>query len=151
MAKAAEVESAMTRPSRLAGMKPPSGKRTPEVVPFQASTTSWLKSTRERSGRRPYTASITLAFFSWSCFTTSVAQPEEKLSCASTSTGRAPSRDHKAISIAPVSEAGTMPSRQSSGMPSKARERVMTSLSRALGSLARCERPSIAPSSADRE
>ena len=41
----------------------------------------------------------------------SVTQPSPKLSQASTSTGRAPSIDHSAISTAPVSEAGTMPMR----------------------------------------
>ena len=51
------------------------------------------------------------------------------------STPRAPSSDHSAISTAPVSDAGTMPSRQSAGMPSTARDRVMTSASRAFGSL----------------
>ena len=40
-----------------------------------------------------------------------VAQPAPKLSQTSMSTGRAPSIDHMAISKAPVSEAGTIPSR----------------------------------------
>jgi hypothetical protein len=47
---------------------------------------------------------------SFSCCVTSVTQPWPKLSQASTSTPRGPSSDHIAISIAPVSEAGTMPS-----------------------------------------
>src|SRR5579875_2466062 len=75
----------------------------------------------------------------------SVAQPWEKLSNASTSTPRAPSSDQSAISTAPVSEAGTMPSFQSSGMPRSARERAMTSARRALPSLARWLRPRNAP------
>ena len=54
---------------------------------------------------------MTRASFSLSCLTTSVTQPSPKLSQASTSTGRAPSIDHSAISTAPVSEAGTMPMR----------------------------------------
>jgi hypothetical protein len=38
-------------------------------------------------------------------------QPKPKLSQARMSTPRGPSKDHKAISTAPVSEAGTMPMR----------------------------------------
>ena len=64
---------------------------------------------------------------------------------------RAPSIDHSAISTAPVSEAGTMPSCQSAGMPSRARERLMTSAMRALGSAARWLRPSMAPDNASSE
>ena len=41
----------------------------------------------------------------------SVAQPSPKDSQVKMSTGRAPSIDHIAISKAPVSEAGTMPTR----------------------------------------
>ena len=41
----------------------------------------------------------------------SLAQVSPKLSQASTSTPRGPSRDHSASSTAPVSEAGTMPTR----------------------------------------
>ncbi len=40
IAKAAEVASQITRPSRSAAIQSPSGMRTPEVVPFQASTRS---------------------------------------------------------------------------------------------------------------
>jgi hypothetical protein len=39
----------------------------------------------------------------------SVTQPSPNDSQARTVTGRGPSSDHKAISTAPVSEAGTMP------------------------------------------
>src|SRR6516165_4530555 len=46
-AKAAEVASQNVSPSRLAGIQSASGTRTPEVVPFQAKTTSFLKSTLE--------------------------------------------------------------------------------------------------------
>jgi len=52
-AKAAEVASQIVRPSRSAGMKSAFGTRTPEVVPFQAKTTSWPKSTCVRSGNSP--------------------------------------------------------------------------------------------------
>src|SRR4051812_14409140 len=64
------------------------------------------------------------------------------------STGRGPSRVHSAISTAPVSDPGTIPSRQPAGIPSSARERSITSSRRALGPEARWLRASIAPSSA---
>ena len=53
MAKAAEVASQMVSPSRPAAMKPASGTRTPEVVPFQAKTRSQSGRTRDRSGSSP--------------------------------------------------------------------------------------------------
>ena len=53
MAKAAEVASQMTRPSRSAAMKSAFGMRTPEVVPFQASTRSCAGSMAARSGSAP--------------------------------------------------------------------------------------------------
>ncbi len=53
MAKAAEVASQMVSPSRSAAIQSPLGTRTPDVVPFQVNTTSWLKSTWERSGSLP--------------------------------------------------------------------------------------------------
>jgi hypothetical protein len=53
MAKAAEVASHSVRPWRSAAIQPPSGTRTPEVVPFQQNTTSRAKSTWPRSGRSP--------------------------------------------------------------------------------------------------
>ena len=52
-AKAAEVASQNVSPSRSAGIQSPFGTRTPEVVPFQAKTTSFLKSALERSGSEP--------------------------------------------------------------------------------------------------
>ena len=52
---------------------------------------------------------------SLSCVTTSTTQTLPKLSQASTSTPRAPSSDHNAISTAPVSEPGTMATRKSLG------------------------------------
>ena len=58
---------------------------------------------------------------------------------------RGPSSDHMAISKAPVSEPGTMPMRQSSGMPRSARERSSNSPICASGRCARCDLPSIAP------
>src|SRR5271166_1468091 len=63
------------------------------------------------------------------------------------STPRAPSSDHIAISIAPVSEPATIPTRQSAGMPRIARERSTTSTSRAKPTAERCERPESAPAS----
>src|SRR6516162_7464088 len=63
------------------------------------------------------------------------------------STPRAPSNDHIAISIAPVSEPATIPTRQSVGMPRIARERSTTSTRRARPAAERCERPDRAPSS----
>jgi len=59
--------------------------------------------------------------------------------------------DHNAISIAPVSEAGTIPTRQSAGTPKIARDRVITSFNRAFGAAALWLRPSKAPSSAAKE
>jgi hypothetical protein len=64
------------------------------------------------------------------------------------STPFGPSRDQSAISTAPVSEAGTIPSRQSAGMPRMPLDRSITSASFAFGSFARWLRPSIAPDSA---
>ncbi len=148
IANTAEVASQITSPSRAGEIQPPSGTRTPDVVPFQAKTTSWSKSTAFRSGRRPYGAASTRASARRSCLTMSFAQPSEKLSKASTSTLRGPSSDQSAISIAPVSDAGTMPSRQSAGMPRIARERSMTSARRAFGALARWLRARYAPLSA---
>jgi hypothetical protein len=147
MAKTAEVASHSTSPSRFAGIQSPCGMRTPEVVPFQVSTTSCAKSTAARSGSFPYGAASTRASASLSCLRTSEAQASEKLSKASTSTGRAPSSVQRAISIAPVSEPGTMPRRQSAGIPRIARERSITSARRAFGSFARWLRPSSAPCS----
>merc|ERR1740124_2048491 len=43
-AKTAEVESAMVRPWRSAGILTSAGTRTPEVVPLAVKMTSWLKS-----------------------------------------------------------------------------------------------------------
>src|SRR5262249_47581736 len=60
---------------------------------------------------------------------------------------RAPRRDHIAISIAPVSEPATMPTRQSAGIPRIARERSITSTKRASPTPERCERPTSAVSS----
>src|SRR5579871_3121263 len=54
---------------------------------------------------------------------------------------RDPSSDQSAISIAPVSEPGTMPSRQSAGICRRARLRSITSASLALPAFERWERP----------
>src|SRR5271168_4114188 len=64
------------------------------------------------------------------------------------STPRAPSIDHNAISTAPVSDAGTIPKRQSTGILRIDLERVIISFSRAFGSAARWLRPRKAPDSA---
>src|SRR5258708_4355845 len=56
-------------------------------------------------------------------------------------TGSAPSNDHIAISTAPVSDAGTMPIRESGGTSSPSRVRSMARLSFALPIFDRCERP----------
>ena len=61
---------------------------------------------------------------------------------------RAPSSYHSAISIAPVSEAATTPTRQSAGTPKIARERAITSWMRASPAAERCERPTSAADSA---
>ena len=116
----------MTSPARSAAIQSPSATRTPDVVPFHVNTTSRSKSTCARSGRAPY-AAVSARASSFSCLVASVIQPSPKLSHASRSTGRSPSRFHIAISTAPVSDAGTMPSFQSSGMPSTWRDRSMTS------------------------
>src|SRR6516165_934448 len=63
------------------------------------------------------------------------------------STPRAPNSDHIAISIAPVSEPATMPTRQSAGMPRIVRERSTTSTIRARPAAERCERPDNASAS----
>src|SRR5205823_14918546 len=76
----------------------------------------------------------------------SATQPTPKSSQASMSTPRAPSSDHIAISIAPVSEPATIPTRQSAGMPRIAREPSITSTSLAKPTPERCERPTSAAS-----
>ncbi len=148
MAKAADVASQMTKPSCWAGITSPAGRRTPEVVPFHASTTSCAQLTSDRSGNWPYSALSTRVSSSFSWVTISCAHRAEKLSNASTSTGRSPSNDHNAISTAPVSDAGTMPTRQPSGTPRIVRDRTITSFSRARPSGERCERPTSALDSA---
>src|SRR5947209_20494376 len=62
------------------------------------------------------------------------------------STPRAPDSDRIAISIAPVSEPATIPTRQSAGMPRIAREPSITSTSLAKPTPERCERPTSAVS-----
>jgi hypothetical protein len=71
----------------------------------------------------------------------SLTQPSPKDSQAIVVTGRAPSNDHSAISTAPVSEAGTMPILYPAGTSSTSRVSSMASLSLALPTFARCERP----------
>ncbi len=151
IANTAEVASQMARPSRSAAIQSPFGHFTPDVVPFQVNTTSRFQSTCDRSGILPYSALKVRKseIFSW--FLTSATQPLPKLSHASMSTPRSPSSDHIAISIAPVSEAGTMPSTYPSGMPRIFLLRSITSASFALPILARCERPSAAPCRASRD
>ena len=108
MANTAEVASQIVRPARSAAIQSPLATRTPEVVPFQTNTTSRSKSTRARSGKAPYSASITRASSRPSWSSASATQAAPKLSQASRSTPRAPSMVHRAISTAPVSDAGTM-------------------------------------------
>src|SRR3546814_7641669 len=85
------------------------------------------------------------------CFTAAVTQPSPKLTHASSVVLRAPSRDHIAMSTAPVSEPGTMPIRCVSGTFRILRVRSIARFSRALPILERCERPSdsVASLSAD--
>src|SRR6056297_390517 len=149
-AKAALVASQIVSPARSDGIAFPFGSRTPDVVPFHVKTTSVSKSTPARSTISPYSAVLTSAS-SLSCFTASVTQPAPKLSQASMVQGRTPSIDHIAISTAPVSDAGTMPMRYSSGTPRMARVVSIAALSLALPTDARCERPSGAPESLSRE
>ncbi len=52
-AKAAEVASQIASPSRSSAIQSPFGTRTPEVVPFQVKTTSFVQSTLDRSGNSP--------------------------------------------------------------------------------------------------
>src|SRR6516164_2822504 len=146
IANTAEVASQIASPLRSSAIQSPLGTRTPDVVPFQGKTTSRAGSTFDRSGSRPYGAFNTRTSESFSC-STSVTQPSPKFSHASISTPRAPNSDHIAISIAPVSEPATMPTRQSAGMPRIARERSTTSTSRASPTAERCERPLSAPAS----
>src|SRR6185295_14373597 len=110
-AKQAEVASQSVSPCRSALIQSPLGTRTPEVVPFQVKTTSCDGSTLARSGNSPYPAFRILTSLSLSSLATSLTQPSPKDSQASMVTGRAPSSDHIAISIAPVSEPGTTPMR----------------------------------------
>ena len=79
----------------------------------------------------------------------SAAQPAEKLSQTSTSTPRGPSSDHRAISMAPVSDPGTMARRWESGRPSTAAVRPMASPRRTLPAAERWERPTQAAARAD--
>src|SRR6516164_3745818 len=146
IANTAEVASQIASPLRSSAIQSPLGTRTPDVVPFQGKTTSRAGSTFDRSGSRPYGAFSTRTSGSFSC-STSATQPSPKFSQASMSTPRSPNSDHIAISIAPVSEPATMPTRQSAGMPRIARERSTTSASRASPTAERCERPLSAPAS----
>jgi len=43
----------MVSPARSSAIQPPSGTRTPDVVPFQVKTMSVSASTAARSGSRP--------------------------------------------------------------------------------------------------
>ena len=80
------------------------------AVPGEADV-GVLAHLREVGQRAVVGAVSTRQSASFSCLVASVAQPWPKLSQTSMSTGRAPSIDHIAISKAPVSEAGTMPTR----------------------------------------
>ena len=106
MAKAAEVASQITIPSRSLEMKSALGTRTPAVVPFQGNTRSFDGSTRFRSGNSPHGASSNSSSSSFKWSRASIAHCLPKFSNAMTCTGRAPSIDHMAASTAPVSEPG---------------------------------------------
>src|SRR3546814_10813663 len=83
-----------------------------------------------RSTRTDTLFPYTTLFRSLSCFTASVTQPSPKLSHASSVVLRAPSRDHIAISTAPVSEPGTMPIRCVSSTRSEEHTSELQSLMR---------------------
>ena len=140
IAKTAEVASQIVSPARPSGIANEAGIRTPELVPFHAKTRSWAKSMRARSGNSPYGASSTRASRR-SSRVTSDAQVRLKVSKARTSTGRSPSSDQSAASTAPVSDAGTMARRMSSGIRSRPLLRASTSSSRSRAGGDRCERP----------
>src|SRR5262249_2036330 len=70
--------------------------------------------------------------------------PAPKFSQANMSMPRAPNSDHIAISMAPVSEPATMPTRQSGGTPRIAHDRSTTSTSRESPAAERGERPTSA-------
>merc|ERR1719446_654356 len=111
--KIAEVASQIVSPSRSSEIHSAAGgTHTPEVVPFQQNTRSLFPSTFERSGSSPYrSAARERTSGSWRTSRASANQPLPKLSQWHTSTARAPSSVHIAISTAPVSDAGTMPTR----------------------------------------
>src|SRR5450631_4234473 len=77
-ANAADVASQIVRPSRLAAIQSAFGTRTPEVVPFQANTTSDFGSTLPRSGNSPYGAFSTVTSLSFNSLVTSATQPAPK-------------------------------------------------------------------------
>ena len=111
-AKAAEVASQRVRPARSAAIQSPFGHAGAGggAVPGEADV-GVRADLREVGERAVVGASARRQSASFSCLVASVAQPWPKLSQTSMSTGRAPSIDHIAISKAPVSEAGTMPTR----------------------------------------
>ena len=101
----------MVRPSRSAAIQSPFGTATPEVVPFQVKTTSRLKSTVAEIGELAVVGRQHPDVLELELLGASVTQPWPKLSQARTSTPRAPEQRPHAISMAPVSDAGTMPMR----------------------------------------
>ena len=112
IAKTAEVASHMDKPSLSFGIQSALGTHTPEVVPFHVKTTSLLKFTFERSGNSPYVLmSWMVTSSNFNCLVISFTQVKPKDSQPHTSTPLAPKRLHMAISIAPVSEAGTIPTK----------------------------------------
>src|SRR6188472_3775738 len=102
-ANAAEVASQIVKPARSALIQSALATRAPEVVPFQVNTTSDAGSTLERSGNCPYGAFSTVTSLSLSSFWTSLTQPSPNDSQASMVTGRGPSSDHSARSMARLS------------------------------------------------
>ena len=125
-------------------MKSALGTRTPEVVPFQANTRvgvgAHLREVGQLAERRGQ--------FLGSGQLRSIDDVDHPVLGKAFPGGDlhgqlGPSIDHMAISTAPVSDAGTMPIRKSSGTSSTSRSAVDGhSFSRPLPTLERCERPS---------
>ena len=142
-----EVEARQMRPkwrrrwlASRSAEKSAFGTRTPEVVPFQVKTTSRLKSIWK--GRQLAVVGFELVDVLQLQLLDDVGDPAGAEGFqAIMSTPRWLSSDHSAISTAPVSDAGTMPMRQSANR----RISRVTSIaycSFVLLIFARCERPS---------
>ena len=111
IANAAEVASQIVIPSLLGFIQSALGTHTPAVVPFQLKTISPLKFSFDKPGKSPYLTSEITTSFNFNCDWISFAQSELKLSQTSILIGLVPRRFHIAISMAPVSDPGTMPTK----------------------------------------